>query len=167
MKSFKLFIFFLFFLMNISHYLYADDNIAFIDVDYIINNSITGKNILKEIRELNNNNISKLKKYEDDIKLKEAEINKVKNVISQDQLNKKISLLKKDFEIYKKEQDLMAVNFNKIRDKKFKSLIDEISLIIQNYMTENSINIVFEKKNIFTGRKEYDITNNILNIYNK
>lgn len=167
MKSFKLFIFFLFFLMNISHYLYADDKIAFIDVDYIINNSITGKNILKEIRELNNNNISKLKKYEDDIKLKEAEINKVKNVISQDQLNKKISLLKKDFEIYKKEQDLMAVNFNKIRDKKFKSLIDEISLIIQNYMTENSISIVFEKKNIFTGRKEYDITNNILNIYNK
>jgi outer membrane protein len=153
--------------MNISHYLYADDKIAFIDVDYIINNSITGKNILKEIRELNNNNISKLKKYEDDIKLKEAEINKVKNVISQDQLNKKISLLKKDFEIYKKEQDLMAVNFNKIRDKKFKSLIDEISLIIQNYMTENSISIVFEKKNIFTGRKEYDITNNILNIYNK
>jgi Skp family chaperone for outer membrane proteins len=61
----------------------------------------------------------------------------------------------------------MAVNFNKIRDKKFKSLIDEISLIIQNYMTENSISIVFEKKNIFTGRKEYDITNNILNIYNK
>jgi hypothetical protein len=46
--------------MNISHYLYADDKIAFIDVDYIINNSITGKNILKEIRELNNNNISKL-----------------------------------------------------------------------------------------------------------
>ena len=34
-------------------------------------------------------------------------------------------------------------------------------------MTENSISIVFEKKNIFTGRKEYDITNNILNIYNK
>jgi Skp family chaperone for outer membrane proteins len=34
-------------------------------------------------------------------------------------------------------------------------------------MDEKSINILMEKKNIFIGKTQYDITNNILDILNK
>ena len=42
-----------------------------------------------------------------------------------------------------------------------------ISPIIENYIREKSITIVLNKKNIFIASKDYDITNEIINIVDK
>ena len=49
-----------------------------------------------------------------------------------------------------------------IRNKEIIKLINSINPIIENFMNENSISIVFDKKNIFIADKNYDITNDII-----
>ena len=52
----------------------------------------------------------------------------------------------------------MIKNFNNIKKKKFKILFDTINPIVQNYMDENSIDIIFNSKNIYIGNKKSDLT---------
>ena len=51
--------FFIFFFIGTS---YANQKIAFIDIDYLIKNSIVGKRVLEKIEIQNKKNINQLKK---------------------------------------------------------------------------------------------------------
>jgi Skp family chaperone for outer membrane proteins len=42
-----------------------------------------------------------------------------------------------------------------------------INPIIENYMTENSISILLDKKNIFIASKDYYITKNLIKLIDK
>ena len=42
----------------------------------------------------------------------------------------------------------------------------KITPIIENYMADNSINLLLEKKNIFIGKSNIDITDDILILIN-
>jgi len=42
----------------------------------------------------------------------------------------------------------------------------EINPIIINYVKENSISVVLNKKNILIGQASYDITNDLLDLVN-
>ena len=53
------------------------------------------------------------------------------------------------------------------KNNELSNIFKVINPIIQTYMDEKSINILMDKKNIFIGKTEYDITNNILDILNK
>ena len=60
----------LFFFISIS-YAFSEEKVSFIDMEYIIKNSNAGKIILKNINDLNSQNISKLKLKEKTLKDKE------------------------------------------------------------------------------------------------
>ena len=53
----------IFFFLN-QTFLNASEKIAFIDVDYVLNNSNYGKIILKQLETVNNENIKKLSQKE-------------------------------------------------------------------------------------------------------
>ena len=61
--------------------------------------------------------------------------------------------------------------FNKeIEEKKIKytkTVLNSLNLIISKYVEENSIKIVFPKKNIIVAKKDLDITNIIMDLLNK
>ena len=52
----------------------------------------------------------------------------------------------------------MVKNFNNIKKKELKILFDRINPIVQNYMDKNSIDIIFNSKNIYIGNKKSDLT---------
>ena len=52
----------------------------------------------------------------------------------------------------------MVKNFNNIKKKELKILFDKINPIVQNYMDKNSIDIIFNSKNIYIGNKKSDLT---------
>ena len=65
--------FFLFFLLLLNfNYLNADDGVYFLDVDYILKNSDSGKIIVNKLQNLNSENISMFKNTEKEIKLLES-----------------------------------------------------------------------------------------------
>ena len=61
----------------------------------------------------------------------------------------------------------MVSNFNKEKNQKIKKLFDQMNPIIQNYMDQNSIDILLDKKKIYIGNIGSDITKIVIDEINK
>ena len=145
----------------------SEENTVFIDIDYVLNNSNLGKSIYLELETLNKENIEKLKAKEKILKEKEDSINKKKNISSNEQIKKDIKQLKQEFKKYKLEKEKLLENFKLKKKEKLDSFLIKINPLIQEYMEQNSIDIIFEKNQIFIGNTNKDITNDILELANK
>ena len=145
----------------------ASEKIAFIDVDYILNNSNLGKLIFKELETINKENIKKLSQREILIKQKKDSINKTKNISSKEQLEKDILNFNNDVEKFRSEKDKILKDFKLLKETKLDNFLKKINPIIQDYMKKNSIDIVLEKKQIFIGSSSVDITNEIIKLVNE
>ena len=156
----------LFFFFSITS-LNASEKIAFIDVDYILNNSNLGKLIFKELETVNKENIKKLSQKEIIIKQKKDSINKTKNISSKEQLEKDILNFNNDVEKFRSEKDKILKDFKLLKETKLDNFLKKINPIIQDYMKKNSIDIVLEKKQIFIGSSSVDITNEIIKLVNE
>ena len=61
----------------------------------------------------------------------------------------------------------MVSDFQKKKQISLKNFFNQINPLIQNYMDENSINILLDRKNVFIGKTDSDITNVIVDKINK
>ena len=61
----------------------------------------------------------------------------------------------------------MVSDFQNKKQISLKNFFNQITPIIQNYMDENSINILLDRKNVFIGKTDSDITNSIIEKINK
>ena len=167
MKIFKLNILILFiFFINFSMP-HAAEKLAFIDLDKVLKNSNLGKSILNEIEDLNKKNIKELKNKEAELKKNEDEINKKKNILSEEEFNKEVNILKGKIIKFREYKNKMVTVFEKKKTENLNDFFSKISPIIQNYMDQNSIDILLERKNVFIGKNNSDITNIIISEINK
>tara|TARA_Y100000591_G_scaffold55348_1_gene43873 strand:- start:927 stop:1433 length:507 start_codon:yes stop_codon:yes gene_type:complete len=157
-KIFLYFFLFAFFFNSTS----SLGNIVFIDIDFIIKNSNIGKLTLKKLENLNNKNIEKLKNKQSELKKLESELNNKKNIISSNEFNKELTLLKDKFKNFNSEKEKMVNNFKLEQNKEINSVLKKINSVIQDFMNNNSIELVLDKKNIFVGKVSSDITEKIL-----
>jgi len=140
----------------------ANDSIAFIDLDFIAKNSLLGKSVstqVKKKRAILNDEISK---HEKQLKEKEKKIISQKNILDQDQFKIKIDELRnmiKEYQIIREKKNKQLSLFSQ---KANKQVLNLISPILNEYSKKNSISIIFQKKNIVTGRSDLDITSDIL-----
>ena len=160
MKNINYFIlfFFIFFLTNAQ----ASTKIVFVDMDYLINNSTFGKKIIKKIETEDKKNVEILRSREISLKKVEDEIKKKKNIISDEELQKEINVLKKNIKEFKSEKNILVKNFSQFKNGQLNTVLLEFNKIIKDYMVKNSIDIVFDKKNIYIGKSSNDITQKIL-----
>jgi|TARA_Y100000389_G_C17439852_1_gene507876 outer membrane protein len=164
-KTKKIFILLLFsFLFN--SIVIAQDKIVFIDLEQIVNNTNIGKKTLSELNKINLDNIEKLKIKENLIKEKEISLNNTKNIISKTELQNKINLLKNEISIYNKEKNEKTNDFIKLKNKKLDELFKQINPLVSEYMNKNSITLIVDKKNVYLGKMDYDITDDIVELVN-
>ena len=57
-------------------------------------------------------------------------------------------------------------NFNKQKDENINNLLKLIDSILAEYVKENSIDLVLNKKDILMGKNNYNITNDIMVLIN-
>ncbi len=162
----KIYFYIFLFLLNTNN-VFGNEGIFFIDVDYILKNSNSGKIIVNKLKELNSQNQLKFKNTEDEIKSLENEITKLKNIVSKEELDKKIDIFKKKVFDYKKEKNEILNDYNKIKNKELESYFNNISLVIEDFMKKKSIKIILDRKNIFIANSNYDITNELINYLNE
>ena len=164
MKKRILFILFLsfFYLNNVSA-----NNLAYLDLNYLLNNSLSGKNLIKNLEVLNNQNIEKLKKEQVTLNNERDNINKIKNLISSEELNNKISVLNEKLNKFQQKQDRMSQEFRQKREEEIRNFFNKINPIIEKYMLDNSIDLILKKENIFISKKNFDITNIIIELINQ
>jgi outer membrane protein len=157
-------IFILTFFYNINVYSY--DKVAFIDIDYLIKNSTIGQNSLTKIEKLNSKNIEILKEREKILKNLDNEIKIKQNIISEDEYNKEVNLLKNKIKEFNIEKNKMVNEFNTFKENELDSLFKKINPVIQNYMNKNSIEILLDRKNLFIGSINSDLTKVMINEIN-
>ena len=109
----------------------------------------------------------KFKNSEDEIKLLENEITKVKNIISKDELNKKINNLKKKVVIFRDNKQITLKEYNDIKNKELENYFKKISPVVQEFMKIKSIKIIIDRKNIFIADSNYDITEDLIKYLNE
>ena len=166
-RFFLLFIFVIFILLN-TNKLSADTiNISYVDVEKIMTESIVGKKINKNIETLIKKKNKEFEKIEKNLKSKEEEIAKQQNLLSKEELNKRINSLKSDISSYRISKDKFSKEVNQKRLKATSEIVVYLNKILGNYASENSISLIIQKKNIVIGKSEMDITNKILEIFNK
>ena len=150
-----------------SNNLFADNKVFFIDLDYILQNSNVGKRILKDLDETSKSDISELKNLQSELQKQEESIQNKKNIISQDDLNNELVILREKIASYRKLKDDKATKFKNLRNEKISIFFENINPIIQNYMDNNKIEILLDRKNVFIGKVTSDITNDIINLIDK
>ena len=154
----------IFFISNFGN---ASTNVAYLDVQFIIDNSNLGKFYRSEIEKLQNKNNSAIILKENEIKNKEEEFKNKKNLLNQDEIKKKID----EINSMVKQYQIFRNDLNKKLAKEKKKFSKEILLILNplltKYVESKNINLVIEKKNVLVGVKSLDITKNILVIFNE
>ena len=147
---------------------YAEEQkIVYLNVDMIMQQSIAGKSIKNQLKELHKKNLEKFKKNDEILKNKEKKIIAQKNILSQEDFQKEITGLRKEKINFQKEQVKARDDINKLRIGATNKLISKLSPILEEYAKKNSISLILQKKNIVIGKKEIEITNEILEITNK
>ena len=157
---------FIIFFFLLTTNLYSSDKVAFINMDLVIKKSEIGIKMLEKIENLNNKNISSLKTKQSELKAFEDEIKKKQNIISSEEINKEIEILKKKIQEYNDEKDILVNQFNSYKKKELESIMRKINPIVQNYMKKNSIEILLDSKNVYIGDKNSDLTEIIINEIN-
>ena len=163
LKKLTLVIFFLIVSNNLS---FASQNVRFADIDLIVQNSEIGKKTLSKIEKINKSNIEKITNFQKQLKDRENEIKIKKNIISEEEFKKEVENLKKQLAEFNKKKDLMVKEFSDLKKNELEALFDKINPIIQNYMKENSIEILMNSKNIFIGNIKSDLTQVLINEIN-
>ena len=154
-------------IISLIQFSYAENNIAFIDIDKIINESELGKKIYKNVEDNFKKENKKLIEIEKNLITKEQEILKQKNILSEDELNKKITNLKKEINDFQKKNKLLNEKFNKIKVEKTNEMVQSLNEILSKYADDNDISLVIQKKFIVIAKTGLDITSDILKIFNK
>ena len=157
----------IFFLIISTTFANSNDKVSFIDIDFILKISNLGKSILNEIENLNNKNIDELQSKEKELKKIEEEIKSKKNILSEQEFKKEVDLLKEKIKKYRIYKDKLVNDFEQNKNKKLNLFFKEVNPIIQKFMDKNSIDILLDRKNVFIGKKNSDITNQIIQELNK
>ena len=165
-KIYKIFFFCIFIILNSQAYS-SEKNIVYLNLDQIFQNSIPGSLILNELKDQNNKDIEKFKLKETDLRNQEQDLIKKKNILSKEEFDSNVVSFKKKMKIFNKEREEAFLKFEKEKKEKLNNFLLKITPLIEIFVKENSINIVLNEKNLFIASKNFDITNQIIEIVNK
>ena len=145
----------------------SNEIISYLDVDSLLEISKPGKKIITTLSELNEKNKSTLKLAEKKLRSLEENINKQKNIMSEDEIKIKIQNLQNEFANYKENKDKLINDFNNKKNESIKLFFEKATPLIKEYIDKKNISVVLDKKNIFLANNKNDITADIIKIINE
>ena len=145
----------------------ADEKIAFIDLDYILSESNEGKKILAKLEIDNSKNLKFFESEEEKLKQENESIKRLKNILSENEYNKKINVFKDKVNAYNLKKTNTIKLFEETKNSELNIFFIKLNEIMNSFMQENSINLILDKKNIIMANNKNDISKDILNLVNK
>lgn len=162
MNFFLKIVFTLLIFFSLQNTSFAKQIIKFANVDLIIRETNLGNQMLNKITNLDKQNIELLTSFEKEIQKTQNEIQLKKNVISELEIQKKVEKLKKQMSDFNNKKKNMVGELTNIQNKELNLFFEKIKPIVQDYMNDNSIDLIFNSKNIFIGNKNSDITQELI-----
>ena len=146
---------------------FCNEKILFIDMDKVISTSNSGVSILEQLNKLNKENIVFFNKEEKVLNEKEVKLISQKNIISEADFKNKVDQLKTEINDYNQKKNKMMNSLKKLKVDNTKKLLKLINLILVEFSQDNSISLIFQKKDLVIGKIELDITDKVIKIVNK
>ena len=142
-------------------------NIAYANLDLIVNTSEAGKKIISNFAKKNQDLLEGFKIEEKKIKEKEKKIISQKNILQENEYLNKVNLLRNEVKVFNESNNkkLKDLRFN--RDKVLDSFLKEINKILSEFSEKNKIDLILSSNQIIIGKSNLDVTKNILIIVNK
>ncbi len=160
-------IFFSFLLLSIFTKSFSENKIVYLDLEFVLSKTNVGKNVLQKLSIIEKNKEKEFIDKEKKLKEDENKILASKNIISEEQLiinTKDFQKKLRDYRNYKSDE---LNKLSKKRKEDIMNLINLINPIIEEYIKNNSISIVIDKKNIYIADENYDISDNLIELINK
>ena len=142
----------------------SNESVAYLDLDNIVKNTKAGKSIINKLKVSKETALKKFEQKEKALKKVEEDINKQKNVLSNEELKKKISDFRKEISSFRNDREKLINDFNIKKIQEFEKFFQKITPLIEDYIKEKNIDIVFDKKDIFIANRNKNITNEIIKI---
>jgi Skp family chaperone for outer membrane proteins len=162
--------YFLIFIILISFFtnskIDANELIGFVDLDYIFINSQAGNKLNNQLKSLQKKDNTLVLSLKEKLKSSEENLLNQKNVLSEDEYNKRFTDLKIEFEELNQLISKKNNNFLKIQNEAQSKFSNEISILLQEYSSNNNIGIILNKKTILIGNNSLDLTDIILEKFN-
>ena len=155
------------FLLLLCTHASAEQKIAYLDMKFILNNSKAGKGAQEYLKKSFKENQKRLSNEETKLKKAESDLLAKKSLLTKEEYQKKSSELRKTVMKYQSDRRSSLEKIAKLRAEARAKLIKELDPILDNYIKENSISLIVDKKNIVKGRIDLDITNLIVEKLNK
>ena len=163
MKFFFAKIFILVFFVSASN---ANENIRFININYIVKNSEAGKALNKIIEDKSKKINSELNDLGKKIEEKKNKIISQKNILKKEEYAKLVKTYEDEVKKFNNIRIKKNDDFNKYRMNSQKKIIEALNPLITAFLKKESVQILLQKEQIIFGDKELDITQEILKIFN-
>tara|TARA_B100000787_G_C16144593_1_gene273592 strand:+ start:168 stop:686 length:519 start_codon:yes stop_codon:yes gene_type:complete len=162
----KIFLIIFFSLIQIN-FVSAVSEISFIDMDKLLSTSKPGQSILKQLKEINNQNLKDFQNQETTLKESEKKLISQKNIISVEDFDAKLNKLRIEFSKYNKNKTKKLNELKQLRIDNTNKFLEQLNPILINYSKKNSISLILQKKNLIIGKSELDITDEVLKEVNR
>ncbi len=155
------------FLISIVTNSFAEEKIAFVDLNFVYSNSKIGKKIIKEIENKKKNINKDFNEFKNKLDSEKEKLIAQKNVLAEDEFKKKIKDLENNLKKYneiisKKNRDLVDY-----QNKSKNEFVDKLRSTLEIYAKENSISMILRKEQLLIGENRLDVTKDILDLVNK
>ena len=151
--------------MNCFSNAYAQ-NLAYIDLDAVLEKSKLGIKIYEKLRIDREIKLNEIKLKENNLKEIEKNIDQKKNILSKQEFNNELSKLQTEFKNLNILKDQLKQEFDNNKNREIMEFFNKINPYIQKYLSDHSIDILFNDKNVVIGKDNLDITSKIITIIN-
>ena len=83
-------------------------------------------------------------------------------MISKIEFEKEVTNLNNKISDFNNQKKTMVEELTNIKNKELNLFFENIKPVVQNYMNENSIDMIVNSKNIFMGNNKSDITTDLI-----
>ena len=165
MKSLKTIFVSLILLLTFQTKLFSE--IRYVDFKYVLNESKAGKEAQTYLKKKLDNGIKDLKAKEKSIQDEEKKLIQQKKLISAEEYKKQVQSLREKVSLLQTQRNKLLDTVAKQRAKARSELLKTLNPIIKDYMTQNTIRLVLEKKSILLADEKLNITKEITDLLNK
>ena len=166
MKYFVKFFVITFFLLICTH-AFAEQKIVVLDLTYVLNQSKAGKAAQDFLKKTFNENTKKFSDIEKELKEEEADLLTKKNILSKEDYEKKMGMLRKKNIDYQTNRRSSIDKITMLRSEARGTLLEKLKPILAAYIKENDVSIIVDKKYTLGGGPENEITKVIVEKLNK
>ena len=145
----------------------AQQNVAYLDMKYILNNSKAGKGAQDFLKKSLNEKQKKFKATEEALKKEERNLLEKKESMSKEEYKKNTDTLRKKVIAYQSDRRSSLDKIAQLRLDARSKLIKKLNPILASYLEENNISLVIDKKDVVLGNTNLDITKIIVDKLNK